>query len=106
MSVMNETSQSAMGPYSAMADAGFALKACTASFRESLLVKVRETASTVVARKSTGMRSVASFIVRPRCLRTKRGGHRTRAARAASHPRGAYAMQGAQRSSHLEQLGR
>ena len=68
MLVMDETSQSAMGPYVAMADAGFALKACTASFRESLLVKVRETASTVVARKSTGMRSVASFIVRPRCV--------------------------------------
>ena len=39
MSVMAETSQSATGPYVAMADAGLASKARTAAFK-SLLVKV------------------------------------------------------------------
>ena len=40
MSVMPETSQPAMGPYSFSALAGFLLKALTAFFRESLVVKV------------------------------------------------------------------
>ena len=40
MSVMAETSQSATGPYVAMADAGLALTAWTAVSRENLLVKV------------------------------------------------------------------
>ena len=39
-SVMAETSQLAMGPYVASAEAGFASKAQTASFRESLLVNL------------------------------------------------------------------
>ena len=37
---MAETSQSATGPYVAMADAGSALNAWTAAFREAVLVKV------------------------------------------------------------------
>ena len=40
MSVTAETSQSATGPYVAMADAGSALNAWTAAFREAVLVKV------------------------------------------------------------------
>ena len=40
MSVMPETSQSAMGPYVAMAAVGSALYAWTAVFREALVVKV------------------------------------------------------------------
>eukprot|EP00964_Phaeocystis_antarctica_P077527 scaffold48138_cov63-Phaeocystis_antarctica.AAC.2 len=40
MSVMAETSQSATGPYVAIAQVGFALKARTAAFREAVLVKV------------------------------------------------------------------
>ena len=40
MSVMAETSQSAMGPYSAMAAVGSALYAWTAVCREALVVKV------------------------------------------------------------------
>ena len=40
ISVMAETSQSAMGPYVAIADVAFALKARTATFRETVLVKV------------------------------------------------------------------
>ena len=40
MSVMAETSQSAMGPYVAMAAAGSALYAWTAVCREALVVKV------------------------------------------------------------------
>ena len=40
MSVMAETSQSAMGPYVAMAAVGLALYARTAVCRESLVVKV------------------------------------------------------------------
>ena len=40
MSVTAETSQSAMGPYVAMAEAAFASNARTAVFREALLVKV------------------------------------------------------------------
>ena len=40
MSETPETSQSATGPYVAMADAGLALTASTAVFRENLLVKV------------------------------------------------------------------
>ena len=40
MSETPETSQSAKGPYVAMADAGLALTAWTAAFRDSLLVKV------------------------------------------------------------------
>ena len=40
ISVMPETSQPAMGPYFFSALDGFLLKAWTASFRESLLVKV------------------------------------------------------------------
>ena len=40
MSVMPETSQSATGPYVAMADAGSALTAWTAVLREAVLVKV------------------------------------------------------------------
>ena len=43
MSVMPETSQPAMGPYSFSALAGFLLKALTAFFRESLVVKVKAT---------------------------------------------------------------
>ena len=39
MSVMAETSQSAMGPYVAMAPAGFASKAWTAVSSSALLVK-------------------------------------------------------------------
>ena len=40
MSVMAETSQSAMGPYVAMAEAAFVLNAVAAVFRESVVVKV------------------------------------------------------------------
>ena len=40
MSVMAETSQSAIGPYVAMAAVGLALYAWTAVFREALVVKV------------------------------------------------------------------
>ena len=40
ISVMAETSQSARGPYVAMADAGLALNALTATIREAVLVKV------------------------------------------------------------------
>ena len=40
MLVINETSQSAMGPYSAIADATSASNAWTAFFREAVLVKV------------------------------------------------------------------
>ena len=40
MSETPETSQSATGPYVAMADAGLALTAWTAVFREAVLVKV------------------------------------------------------------------
>ena len=40
MSVTPETSQSAMGPYVAMAAAGLALYAWTAVFREAVLVNV------------------------------------------------------------------
>ena len=40
MSETPETSQSAMGPYVAVAAAGLALNAWTAAFREALLVKV------------------------------------------------------------------
>ena len=40
MSVMAETSQSAMGPYFAMAEAAFELNSVTAVFREALLGKV------------------------------------------------------------------
>ena len=40
MSVMAETSQSAMGPYVAVATVGLALNAWTAVFREAVLVKV------------------------------------------------------------------
>ena len=40
MSVMAETSQSATGPYVAMADAELALNAWIAAFREALVVKV------------------------------------------------------------------
>ena len=40
MSVMAETSQSAIGPYVAMAAVGLALYAWTAVFRESLVVNV------------------------------------------------------------------
>eukprot|EP00964_Phaeocystis_antarctica_P038780 scaffold22176_cov50-Phaeocystis_antarctica.AAC.5 len=40
MSETPETSQSATGPYVAMADAGLALTAWTAAFRDALLVKV------------------------------------------------------------------
>eukprot|EP00964_Phaeocystis_antarctica_P005845 scaffold3180_cov43-Phaeocystis_antarctica.AAC.2 len=40
MSVMAETSQSAMGPYVAMAEAAFVLNAAAAVFRESVVVKV------------------------------------------------------------------
>ena len=40
MSVMDETSQSAMGPYVAVAAVGFALYARTAVCREALVVKV------------------------------------------------------------------
>ena len=40
MSETPETSQSATGPYVAMADAGLVLTAETAVFRASLLVKV------------------------------------------------------------------
>ena len=40
ISVMAETSQSAMGPYVAIAEVAFALKARTATFRETVLVKV------------------------------------------------------------------
>ena len=40
MSETPETSQSATGPYVAMADAGLALTAWTAVFRASLFVKV------------------------------------------------------------------
>ena len=40
MSVMAETTQPAMGPYVAMADAVLSLTAWTAVFREALLVKV------------------------------------------------------------------
>ena len=42
MSVMAETSQSAIGPYVAMAAVGLALYAWTAVFREALVVKVYE----------------------------------------------------------------
>ena len=40
MSVMAETSQSAMGPYVAMAVVGLALYASTAVFREALVVNM------------------------------------------------------------------
>ena len=40
MSVMAETSQSAMGPYVAIAAVGSVLYAWTAVFREALVVKV------------------------------------------------------------------
>ena len=40
MSVMAETSQSAMGPYVAMAAVGLVLYAWTAVYREALVVKV------------------------------------------------------------------
>ena len=40
MSVMDETSQVLMGPYIAVADAGLAMNARTAFFREAVLVKV------------------------------------------------------------------
>ena len=40
MSEIPETSQSATGPYVAMADAGLALTASTAVLREALLLKV------------------------------------------------------------------
>ena len=40
MSVMAETSQSAMGPYVAMAEATLALNAETAVFRAALVVKM------------------------------------------------------------------
>ena len=40
MSVMAETSQSAMGPYVAMAAVGLVLYAWTAACREALVVKV------------------------------------------------------------------
>ena len=40
MSVMAETSQSAMGPYVAVAAVGLALNAWTAVCREALVVKV------------------------------------------------------------------
>ena len=40
MSVMAETSQSATGPYVAMADAGLALTAWTAVCRAALVVKI------------------------------------------------------------------
>ena len=40
MSVTAETSQSAMGPYSAVAAAGLALYAWTAVFRAAVLVNV------------------------------------------------------------------
>ena len=40
MSVMAETSQSAMGPYVAMAVVGLALYAWTAVFREALVVNM------------------------------------------------------------------
>ena len=40
MSVMAETSQTAMGPYFAIASVGLALYAWTAVFREVLVVKV------------------------------------------------------------------
>ena len=40
MSVMAETSQPAMGPYFASAEAGSSLKASTAAFRVSLLVNL------------------------------------------------------------------
>ena len=39
MSVMAETSQSAMGPYAAMAAVGLALNSWTAVTREALVVK-------------------------------------------------------------------
>jgi hypothetical protein len=39
MSVMDETSQSAMGPYVAVASVGFASNARTAVCREALVVK-------------------------------------------------------------------
>mgnify|MGYP002836313656 CR=1 FL=1 len=41
MSVMAETSQSAMGPHLAMAAVGFALKAWTSVIREALVVKIQ-----------------------------------------------------------------
>ena len=40
MSVMAETSQSAMRPYVAVAAVGFALYAWTAAFREAVVVNV------------------------------------------------------------------
>ena len=40
MSVMAETSQSAKGPYVAVAAVGLALYACTAVFREAVVVNV------------------------------------------------------------------
>eukprot|EP00964_Phaeocystis_antarctica_P018647 scaffold10289_cov47-Phaeocystis_antarctica.AAC.6 len=43
MSVMAETSQSATGPYVAMADATSSLYAWTAAFREAVLVKTLST---------------------------------------------------------------
>ena len=40
MSVIAETSQSAMGPYVAMAEAAFALNSSAAVFKEAVLVNV------------------------------------------------------------------